>query len=116
MSDEPQAAPQAPAPEKKKRAQKRFSTEADINAAIDDANRDVIWCNQEAEIIDKWADVLRDYPTRGMQLRELRDKAEKLRKRANNIVDAKLKKLKNAMAAMKTQTMPFIGEDKSVVV
>lgn len=94
--------------------QKHFTTEQEIIQSIDEARRHIAWCNEEAEILHRWANVLREYPGRSIQLIDMREKANKLTARANRIQDRKLKRLSRALAEFRTMTLPGVTTDGSV--
>lgn len=96
------------------RKAKRFNTEEDILKEIDCQRRAINWNNEEAEILNRWADILREYPGRSIELLKLRERANKHTKRANSIQDRKLAHLSAALAEFRTTPIPGVLTDSSV--
>lgn len=96
--------------------QEHYKTETELTERIDDAHREIKWANEEAEILNRFADILREYPSRHSQRFEYRDRAARLTKRANRIQDKTLKKLKRALAEIQTGILPGVEHDGSVAV
>lgn len=98
-------------PDKPKRKKKRFDSARDIETAIDNANREADRLLIEAEVMEKFADVLRDFPDwvgsigRHKTINNLkgyRETASKLRKKSVNLSTVKCKRLSRALAEIRT--------------
>lgn len=103
---DPQAAPSKETPKRKK---KRFTTREEVLREINKTERDIVMCNAEADILDVFADTLRDnfqdskylfYTSNNIP--KLRSKVELLRGRANRYKTGKLAKLKRVMGEIQT--------------
>ena len=103
--------------------QKHFSTEQEIldaiDLAIDSRNKlrnqvdldelEIIkLAKEDGTIIDG------ERICNHIAITNLRERAERFKTKASRIDSVRLPKLKNCLAAMRTETMPFV-EDKSVV-
>lgn len=95
------------------RRQKRY-TEQDLVERIDADQVRIKKLNEQADIYDRFADVLRDYPSHGYELVQYRDKALKCRKRVAKIESVTHYKFKEALAKIRTLTLPGMGEEKTV--
>lgn len=120
MIDTTEQAPTAPG-EKPKQKKKRYQSREQVEAAIDEVNRDIKLTNLEAEVQDAFADTLRDKFQNvqlpyGYEISKFRDKAEKLRDRANRYKNVKLAKLKRVLQTIATPTLSIeiSGGDNSV--
>lgn len=116
-----------------KRKQKHYTNEQQILDDIDCKVQEAIECLNEAISKDRVADHHRQLltalnglePTEKVvqaishskiELENARSDSEKLSMRRNRIEQTQLPKLKNALAAFRTQTLPGITNDRAVVV
>lgn len=115
------------------RKQKRYNSEEEILAAIDECHtrsKGLLAC---AEALDLKADrhlqicnkmmagkitheIKAEINVRKEQARQDSAKARKIRKQATRLIDVKAKKLGITLAAFRTDTMlPILGRDRSVI-
>ena len=88
-----------------KKKQTRFTTEQQIIDKIDETKSKLKSIQEECE----------HYECLSFRNTDDEDRLNKLRKSAVRIEDATLPKLKNTLAAFRTETMAFCGDDKGVV-
>lgn len=108
--------------EKPRRKKRRYENEQQITDDIDITRKAITRLNEEAAILDRFADVMfREFPNwngGGEVVKDLggeyRVLAEKFRARANRFQDRKLPRLSQALATLRTGIFPMIITDKSI--
>jgi hypothetical protein len=101
--------------------QKRYAKASEIEVDIFKLRRDMFKMSKEAEKLE--CDVRENYKIgheRGSQRHidqgdECRKAKEKILRRIKRIENNQIPRLKDTLAALKTETFQFMGEDKSVV-
>ena len=91
-----------------KRKQTRYTSEAEILEAIDAAKSKLEELRKDATVIQEWIRLNRGH------LVGKDDELRKIEGKVRRIEDVRLPKLKNALAAFRTELMPFT-QDRGVV-
>lgn len=87
-----------------KRKQTRYTSEQEILDAIDRTKASLVALRDEASRLDKTHCGMAD-----------EERLRNIEKKVRRIEDTRLPKLKNTLAAFRTETMAFCGSDKGVV-
>ena len=97
-----------------KRKQTRYTSEAQILKAIDKYNQKAIELLAQSEEADRNAHELLKYNSMSEVGKYELAMSKKLKRSSARIMDKKLPQLKNALAAFRTELMPFT-QDRGVV-
>lgn len=96
---------------------KRYTDEAMIIKDIDKAMKRVTRLLKRADRFDAEADELMklDDGSKAEQIKTFREQAKTDRKKAERIKETRLKRLQNTLASFRTELLPGVNSDNSVV-